>query len=58
MAIYFEKFSNEEMDIILRDLSACEKLDVTNLFEKYNLEEKNKNKKKSDGDEKIRKEKR
>ena len=56
MAIYFERFSNEEMDIILRDLASGEKLDVTNLFEKYNLEEKKKKNKKGGSAEKIRKE--
>ena len=57
MSLSYEKFSDAEMDVILRDLAINESLDVSNLFEKYKLEElKKKTKKKHGGAFKIRQE--
>ena len=57
MTLSFEKFSDAEMDVILRDLASNESLDVSNLFEKYKLDEQNKKtKKKHGGAYKIRQE--
>ena len=56
MSLSYEKFDDAEMDVILRDLAINESLeDVSNLFEKYKLEEqKKKTKKKQGGAFKIR----
>ncbi len=57
MSLSYEKFSDAEMDVILRDLAKNESLDVSNLFEKYKIEEqKKKTKKKQGGAFRIRQE--
>ncbi len=56
MALYYEKFNESELDIILRDLSVNESLDVSNLFEKYKICEHKKKSKKRGGAEKIKEE--
>ena len=50
MSLSYEKFSDAEMDVILRDLAKNESLDVSNLFEKYKIEEQKKKTKKKKKD--------
>ena len=47
MSLSYEKFSDAEMDVILRDLAINESLDVSNLLKNINLKNKRKKQKRN-----------